>query len=754
MGERKLMSILCRSHLAATVATVALSMLAGSASAALPEGRSFEQVSPEFKAGYPLAGAGGAEFALSGESAVFASIGAFSNSGASYALNFYGAKRTPDGWTTTGLYPSPTNDQCWRAIEETPPDLSKFEYQVSPGASSVQCEFADADSLSVQQSDGSFTKASSELATENGSEIAIAVVGSSLDLSRFVVSYDEDHAAYHLVSPECGEAPVDERHESQELFELSGCELRLVGVDEQGKQISHYCSTELGGGTGNAFEAVSEPSAGEVFFSVAIDSLEPVSAKKCGSEGVEPIQLFARMNGRETLNISSPLPGSCTEEPCEAAATALPTNATFQGASEDGSRVFFTTTQPLVNEDKDTANDLYMATIGCADAVGEACGSAPREVVSLARVSRDPHAGEPADVENGVTALSPDGSHVYFVARGDLLGVAEEKELESAGRPLPQAGAENLYAYDVANGRPAFIADLCSGPEVSGTVNDRGCPASLVGGSNIGDRNDSGLWTVDRVDHEAQTTADGETLVFSTFAQLISTGPERDADSARDVYIYDAGSGRLRRVSLGEDGASGNGNGSFDASIRPTFFNGRLPEQYELDSRSVDAGGDTVVFSSAEKLSPRATNGRQNVYAWHQGSVGLISSGAATEDDEVVGITPNGGDLFFMTSADLLPSDTDGLRDMYDARIDGGFPEPPGATEPCQSEVCRGPLSTPSPLLVPGSVSQSAGGNVAKLVVTPKRKVVKKPRKKKRRRQTKKIAGGKAKKALRGRGGR
>ena len=39
--------------------------------------------------------------------------------------------------------------------------------------------------------------------------------------------------------------------------------------------------------------------------------------------------------------------------------------AEFVGASEDGSRVFFTTAQPLVPGDTDTSNNLYMARIGC-----------------------------------------------------------------------------------------------------------------------------------------------------------------------------------------------------------------------------------------------------------------------------------------------------------------------------------------------------------------------------------------------------
>jgi hypothetical protein len=212
---------------------------------------------------------------------------------------------------------------------------------------------------------------------------------------------------------------------------------------------------------------------------------------------------------------------------------------------------------------------------------------------------------------------------------------------------------------------------------------------------------------------------------------------------------------RLQRVSVGESGADANGNdSSFDASITPIFFDGSLPEQYELGARAISEDGSTVVFSAPGPLSSSATNGHRNVYVWHEGNVGLISSGTATEDDDAMGITSAGRDVFLVTSAGLGSSDTDGLRDIYDARIEGGFPEPLAAPEPCLGEVCRGPLSTPSPLLVPGSAEQPAGRNFGKAVVKQKRKAVKKRLARKHKRGSKKAARRAKNRGVRGRRGK
>ena len=58
------------------------------------------------------------------------------------------------------------------------------------------------------------------------------------------------------------------------------------------------------------------------------------------------------------------------------------------------------------------------------------------------------------------------------------------------------------------------------------------------------------------------------------------------------------------------------------------------------------------------------------------------------------GETGEAGNVFFGTTARLVPQDTDEAGDVYDARIDGGFPEPAGEG-PCKGNACESP--TPAP---------------------------------------------------------
>jgi hypothetical protein len=540
-----------------------------------------------------------------------------------------------------------------------------------------------------------FTRISPLLKTVTGKPLGpLSESSASDDFSHIIFGY--------FGNSNQGLLPED-KAELTRLYEVTGAgglapSLRLVALDEKGTEIDPYCAVTLGGGS--AFNAVSKDGS-EVFFTTSANLAETTS---CGTP-TNPAILYARVNGSRTLELSKPLAKDCAElEPCHSGKQA---SAIYEGASADGSKAFFMSEQPLVNGDEEdkgvVSNDLYMAVLE-----GE-------KVKELVQVSHDPHPGEAAEVR-GVVRTSGDGSHAYFVATGVLAGMNGEGH-------SPEAGAANLYVFDSVTRSLTFVATLRTSAEIKtaeqeyieGVERKFKCDGS---GPSPGiehilceqakstareEARSSSLWQTGDHDREAQNTYDGQFLLFSTEEKLTAD----DTDTAKDVYRYDAATKRLQRVSIGE-----NGNGSVDAHIVAPSHMGRVYEQQELGVRAISEDGSTVVFSTAEPLSPRAINGLEDIYVWHEGEVGMISDGSAHERDGPPVISLSGNDVFFSTVDGLVAQDTNGLRDVYDARVGGGFPESEAPQAACGGG-CQTPLGLVPPLPFPsGSAIQSPGGNV------------------------------------------
>jgi hypothetical protein len=723
------------------------SIIVGSAFA-LPAGRAYELVSPAYKGGYGVAGI--EALAPGGESVVFSSQGPFDGDPNYEVLaNYYLARRSALGWSTVPLNPPAT-----LLPDSAPGDFSaSLESSLSAGRlgpsysgafySSTEFDFLLHPSGLPDTALG-FESLGAVKQVEPEPPIGVVYAGASPDFSHLVF--------YGQGKPFLKEAGKTSSNLYDMETDVSGgaSSLRLVGVDDQGKNkvFEPNCAPELGVSYGRAssFNAVAADG-NEIFFTMGTAADE--AKGECNG------QLFVRVDGSKTVELSRPASSKCSEVPC-VSETPSPVErlpAEFQGASEDGSKVFFTTAQPLVAEEKDTGQDLYLARIGCGHGEDE-CEGAKKEVTSLTRVS----AGSEAAEVQGVVTVAADGSRIYFVARG-VLGAGANPE----GR-LPVKGADNLYVYDdgVAGSQPIYIGDLCSGNGFSGEARDLRCP-------DTEEAKDQDLWLSSK--HEAQTNGcesvslscePGRFLVFSTYARLTRD----DTNEAKDVYRYDAVTGRLLRVSVGEDGydADGNGetcrNGDCNASIGENQEIAFVFRERDLNSRAVSSDGSRVVFRTAEPLSEDATNGLENAYEWQSaedgesGAVSLISTGNSDEPVNQVVISQTGGDVLFKTSQGLVSQDTDGLADIYDARLNGGFPPRVVEERACEGEACYGPLTNPAPLLVPGSVEQQPGGNYS--VPTSKPAAKTKKHKVKRTSRKKKLAArrpGKARKTA-GRGRR
>jgi len=510
----------------------------------------------------------------------------------------------------------------------------------------------------------------------------------------------------------------------------------LVGVSGGAGSTSliSQCGTFLGSPAfeGSAYNAVSE--SGQTVFFTALGADD----QTCTGAQPPVDELFARVGGSQTVAISEP-----SSDDCSACSTATPMDAIFEGASADGSKVFFATTQPLLPGDTDSTTDLYEYDFDAP--------AGHRIIQVSAGGAGDQTPGAGAEVE-GVSRISEDGSHVYFVADGVLT-----TDPNSEGHQA-QAGASNLYLYErdaqYPAGRTAFIAELCSGAASSGTIADSQCPSSLNSDPwNYGaNHNDQGLWSHGYnggdFDRPVQATPDGRFLVFTSYGDLTSD----DTSSARQVFLYDAQSAKLTRISIGQNGYNDNGNTNLgNASIvTPDYGKGGQFSYFNRGgalARTMSDDGSYVFFESPVGLTPQALDRvaidssgdlAANVYEYHDGQVGLISDGRDTslaaglsgnlQESGVVldGTDASGADVFFTTVDQLVRQDTDTQFDSYDARIGGGFPapNPPAA---CVGDACQGAPSAQPAVPIAASVTFSGPGNeAAGAAATAKVKVIKK----------------------------
>ena len=140
-----------------------------------------------------------------------------------------------------------------------------------------------------------------------------------------------------------------------------------------------------------------------------------------------------------------------------------------------------------------------------------------------------------------------------------------------------------------------------------------------------------------------------------------------------------------------------------------------------LVSRDTDTGNNPSCYGLvSEKGGKGLPTTGCDIYEWQEeghgtctepgGCVSLISSGLDVNGALGGVISPSGADITFITSRSLVPGDTDGQRDVYDAREYGGFHT--SVEEPCHvsSSHCPGPIP-PEPAPPKITTGGETGGN-------------------------------------------
>jgi hypothetical protein len=389
----------------------------------------------------------------------------------------------------------------------------------------------------------------------------------------------------------------------------------------------------------------------------------------------------------------------------------------FRFASDDGSRVFLTSTHRLTSDAGafDGGADLYECEMVVV------AGALQCRLSDLTPLSGGEHAGVA-----GILGASGDGSWVYFVADGKLAAGAQRGACGTLNTTC------NLFVRH--GGVTRLVTVLSSEDEPD--------------------------WQKALVDHPARVSPDGEWLAFMSERSL--TGYDNhDAVSGQldeEVYLYHASTGVLvcascnptggrpagteyAHIHIGGGGIAGGsrvwGLSRWIAANVPgwTAYVKENVANALYQSRFLSDDG-RLFFNSSDGLVPQDVNGTEDVYQFEPvgvggcgvsdvtfsvgsgGCVGLISSGRGSGESAFLDASVSGGDVFFLTSAGLSAQDFDTSVDVYDARVCtvqspcvGSSVVPPDCVT---ADACRvAPSVQPSIFGAPPSAVFSGAGNLS-----------------------------------------
>ncbi|HEV7493176.1 hypothetical protein [Baekduia sp.] len=704
----------------------------------LPDGRGYEMVTPTQKNGTLV---GAALFSLppelsdDGSSLSLVATQCFAGAGSCPVFRGnigtpFSFERTAGGWQPTSLAPSATQFDSSTGVQlSSEAGAGLFRAPTSPGGE---------DDFYARRPDGSFVNIGPSTPPAAGTTppdlIQPGVSAATADLSH--LAWATDHPIWPFDATDASSSSA------YQYAGIGNVQPLLLGVSggPGSTDLISTCGTFLGSSPNSTYPGTMSVDGRTVYFTAQSQPNTGGQSTPCpggsGANASIPVPadtLYARVDGSlptaHSVSISERSPLDCTTSACTSSTPAI---AYFLGASAEGSRAFFTSTQQLTDDaSQDPVAADQAGSTACARRITGPNGcnlylydfSRPAGH-QLVDVSAGDSSGSGPQVQ-GMLGFSSDGSHAYFVAKGVLTAAG------NAQGQRARLGAENLYVYDADSGQTAFIAALSDNAlDVQQWVN-------------------SGL-------QSANVTPSGRFLVFTSHDQL--TPDDSSTPAAAQVFRYDASTGELIRISIGDKGYNDNGNSSTtdcgqgnicseDASIVRPHVGRAGPAR--IDPTMSD-DGSYVLFQSPLALTPGALDRARiadeagspvyalNVYAYHAGRVSLISDGRDTASGHLspcftasggisavclIGASTSGHDVFFSTADQLVPTDTDTQVDYYDARVGGGFPYTP-PPESCSGDSCHGAAESQPTTPAAASVTFSGPGNATPPATPVKVKVL------------------------------
>jgi hypothetical protein len=380
-------------------------------------------------------------------------------------------------------------------------------------------------------------------------------------------------------------------------------------------------------------------------------------------------------------------------EPTQGTIAPGPANAQAEHAvSPDGERVYFY-----------SQGNLYMRVNAVRQpTAGGECS--PAEPEKACTVQIDKSTGSGASGGGVLAEGSADGAKVFFSDQSKLTG-------DSTAEP----GAPDIYEYDVQSGQLSDLTVNGSGAGFLGAGEDGSyvyftSPGVLTGAeesehhekaepgkSNMYMRRAGSTTFVAGDSEGGQVSPNGRFFLFASRTPLTGydntpakpqecqAGFPLEPVPCSEVFLYDANTGRLSCASCGPERSVSSGDSLLAEPTASGESHGESRATYRR--RQIDNEG-RVFFDTPNALVPQDNNGVRDVYEYWNGQIHLISSGTDPSGASFYEASRSGNDVFFVTAQSLLRSDTNNADSVYDARVGGGFFEPPPAPE-CEEEACR-----------------------------------------------------------------
>ena len=453
-----------------------------------------------------------------------------------------------------------------------------------------------------------------------------------------------------------------------------------------------------------------------------------------------PLNLFLRNNTTGAFQLVNVTPASATAA-----------DAHFDNASPDGSTVVFDEPAALTAGASPTGPNLFvydsathsLKLLGVGAGLGSSGSSREVNAVSNdgSKIFFTDSSGDLEVFENGsatqVVPTTNSASPSYQEALTDGSAVFFTDDA-SAGLPNTTAGSgANLYEFDTANGEVTNLtanqadATVDGVLGVGGTAGNSfeyfvaegafgGAPGSAAGSENLYvvhngaaakfiatlSASDGSDWNGQ---YTARVTPDGTHLAFDSTNPL--TGFDNtDANTANadtEIFLYDATTNKLACASCSPAGNQPIGSSQLDPVQSGLLSGGNTYLSHQLSD-----DGSRLFFDSNGALVQNDNNSVQDVYEFENGQDHLISTGTSSSNSIFVDASASGNDVFFATRDQLVPQDTDGGNDLYDARVNGGFPVS-APNPPCTGDGCKPPTTAPPAPPVTATVTFAGPSNPA-----------------------------------------